>query len=121
MLNKHHELMTRLISAVYHGKGVTDPSIRNSIKHAVVPGSNQLETTESPIPDTLRPYLCKVSRHAYKITDRDIETLKEHGYSEEAIFELTVSAAVGAGLGRLMHGLAVLNGELPLEDSDAIK
>lgn len=110
MSDKHQEFMTQLAAAVFQSHGVTDRSLRNSIRLAVSPGSDQLETGECPVPAALRPYVQKVGRYAYKVTDRDIETLKDHGYSEEAIFELTVSAAVGAGLGRLQQGLAALNG-----------
>ena len=110
MKDKHQELMTQLITAVFQSKGVTDRSLRISIESAVAPGSDQLETSDSPIPAPLRPYLRKVGRFAYKVSDRDIESLKSQGYSEEDIFELTVSAAVGAGLGRLRQGLAALNG-----------
>ncbi|NCF68236.1 MAG: hypothetical protein GWP61_19915 [Chloroflexi bacterium] len=110
MTNKHQEFMTQLIKAVFQSKGVTDRSLRISIESAVAPGGDQLDTNDSPIPEALRPYLNKVSRFAYKVTDHDIESLKAQGYSEEAIFELTVSAAVGAGLGRLNQGLAALNG-----------
>lgn len=110
MSDKHQQLMTQLVTAVYHSKGVTERALRTVIRSAVAPGNNQLETGDSPIPMALRPYLNKVGRYAYKVTDRDIETLKTLGYSEEAIFELTVSAAVGAGLGRLQQGLTALNG-----------
>lgn len=108
MTSKHEELMAQLISAVYRGKGVTDQALRDAIKTAVAPGSDELLVGASPIPAGLRPYLHKVGRHAYKITDQDMENLKAQGYSEDAIFELTVSAAVGAGLGRLRQGLAAL-------------
>jgi hypothetical protein len=118
MLTKHRELMAQLISAVYRGKGVTDPSLRTAVKTAVAPGNDQLESDDSPIPVVLRTYLRKVGRHAYKVTDQDLETLKVQGYSEEAIFELTVSAAVGAGLGRLQKGLAALNRGQVTSDGD---
>lgn len=120
-MNRHQEFMSQLIAAVYLGKGVTERSLRMAIKSAVTPGSDKLETGDSAIPVALKPYLSKVGRHAYKVTDRDIQTLKAGGYSEEAIFELTVSAAVGAGLGRLQQGLTALNsGQVPpLEVNDA--
>ena len=110
MRDIHQEYMTQLVTAVYHGKGVTDRSLRAAIKAAVASGGDQLESNDSPIAIAIRPYLNKVNRYAYKITDRDIEALKTQGHSEEAIFELTVSAAVGAGLSRLNQGLAALNG-----------
>ncbi len=52
-------------------------------------------------PHGLQPYLDKVRRHAYKVVDRDVEALREAGWSEDALFEATVAAAVGEGLRRL--------------------
>jgi alkylhydroperoxidase family enzyme len=54
------------------------------------------------------PYLEKVRRNAYKITDADLQALKDAGHSEDVIFEQTVSVAVAAGLERLEAGLGVL-------------
>ena len=59
-------------------------------------------------PSEFSSYLDKVRRNAYKVTDEDIQALKDAGYSEDAIFEQTVSVAVDAGLERLTAGLAVL-------------
>jgi alkylhydroperoxidase family enzyme len=59
-------------------------------------------------PPELAAYLDKVRRHAYKITDQDVQALKDDGYSEDAIFEHTVSAAVASGLERLEAGLKAL-------------
>ncbi|MFL6034906.1 MAG: hypothetical protein ACJ74I_07495 [Gaiellaceae bacterium] len=63
---------------------------------------------ERPAPPELAAYLDKVRLHAYEVTDRDVEELKEAGFSEDEIFEHTVSAAVAAGLARLEAGLAAL-------------
>jgi alkylhydroperoxidase family enzyme len=59
-------------------------------------------------PPDFAPYLDKVRKNAYKVTDEDIEALKGAGYAEDVIFEQTVSVAVGAGLERLKAGLEVL-------------
>jgi threonine synthase len=59
-------------------------------------------------PDSFGPYLTKVRERAYTVTDEDIQVLKDAGYSEDEIFELTVSAAVAAGLERLEAGLGAL-------------
>ena len=59
-------------------------------------------------PPEFASYLDKVRRNAYKVTDEDVETLKDAGYPEDVIFEQTVSVAVAAGLGRLKAGLEVL-------------
>ena len=61
-----------------------------------------------PAPPDLAAYLDKVRRHAYTVTEEDVEALKDAGYSEDEIFEHTVSAAVAAGLERLDAGLEVL-------------
>ena len=59
-------------------------------------------------PPELEAYLEKVRLHAYKVTDADVARLKEAGFSEDVIFEQTVSAAVAAGLYRLDAGLGTL-------------
>jgi len=60
-----------------------------------------------PPPD-FAPYLDKVRRNAYKVTDEDIQALRNAGYSEDVIFEQTVSVAVAAGMNRLEAALEVL-------------
>ena len=59
-------------------------------------------------PPELAAYIEKVRLHAYKVTDADVARLKESGFSEDVIFEETVSAAVAAGLFRLEAGLGTL-------------
>jgi len=59
-------------------------------------------------PDAFRTYLDKVRGRAYTVTDDDVQALKDAGYSEDEIFEQTVSAAVAAGLERLDAGLRAL-------------
>ena len=63
---------------------------------------------ERPTPPELAPYLEKVRLHAYRVTDGDVDALKAAGFSEDEIFEHTVSAAVSAGLERLDAGLRAL-------------
>jgi alkylhydroperoxidase family enzyme len=64
---------------------------------------------ERAAPAELSGYIEKVRLHAYKVTDRDVDELKAAGFSEEEIFEHTVSAAVAAGLERLAAGLGTLS------------
>lgn len=52
-------------------------------------------------PPELDRYLAKVHDCAYKITDADVQTLKDAGISEDAIFEQTVAVAIAEGLRRL--------------------
>lgn len=57
-------------------------------------------------------YVAKVRAHAYRVTDADIAELRAAGASDEAIFEVTVAAALGEGLRRLRIGLRLLGQEL---------
>ena len=59
-------------------------------------------------PPNFAPYLDKVRRNAYEVTDEDIQALRDAGFSEDVIFEQTVSVAVAAGLERLDAGLEAL-------------
>jgi alkylhydroperoxidase family enzyme len=68
----------------------------------------QTAQPDRPAPPEMAAYLEKVRLHAYKVTDRDIEQLKAAGFSEDEIFEHTVSAATAAGLERLDAALATL-------------
>jgi alkylhydroperoxidase family enzyme len=54
-----------------------------------------------PAPIEMVPYLEKVRERAYSVTDGDIETLKEAGFSDDEIFEQTVAVAIAEGLRRL--------------------
>lgn len=63
---------------------------------------------DRPAPADFAPYLDKVRRHAYEVTDADVAALKAAGHSEDEIFEQTVSAAVAAGLERLDAAMSVL-------------
>jgi len=59
-------------------------------------------------PPEFAAYLDKVRNEAYKVTDADVQALKDAGFSDDEIFEQTVAAAVAAGLHRLEQGLACL-------------
>jgi len=50
----------------------------------------------------------KVAAHAWRVTDEDVEALTRAGHSEDAIFEVTAAAALGAAIMRLERGLIVL-------------
>ncbi len=60
------------------------------------------------VPPELVTYVDKVARHAYWVIDSDIEEILGAGYSEDVVFEITLSAALGAGMGRLERGLSAL-------------
>jgi len=91
-------------------RGVTSPDLRRVIeRYAANLSGGQQEAI--PIPPGLEPYIKKVTLCAYKVTDEDIARLKALGYPEDDLFEITLSAALGAGHTRLEYGLAALKGE----------
>jgi alkylhydroperoxidase family enzyme len=75
-------------------------SLVERLRHAAQP--------DREAPPDFAPYLEKVRNNAYKVTDEDVQALKDSGYSEDVIFEQTVSVAVAAGLERLEAGLEAL-------------
>lgn len=97
-MDRHAEKMRRVVDATLNGPGELSPGVRQAIA----------EERFEEAPPALRPYLEKVALHAYRITDEDVEALKQAGLTEDQIFEATVAAAVGAGLERLRAGLAAL-------------
>lgn len=112
-MERHMPLVRDLVKSVLTTPGDTDPTLRKAIeaRSAELGGRNEPATGE--IPEALRAFVDKVARHAYKVTERDIDELKRAGYSEDAILEITLSAALGAGMSRLERGLAALRGEDP--------
>jgi len=69
-----------------------------------------LAPTAPELPPEWVKYVDKVALHAYKVTDEDVQALRSAGHSEDAIFEVTVAAAVGASLGRARAALKALKG-----------
>jgi alkylhydroperoxidase family enzyme len=96
MKDRFAELTNRLKQAVLFGPGDLDPNIR------------QAAATSGDVPELMKKYAEKVALHAYKVTDEDVEALLQAGYSEDQIFELTVSVALGAALSRRNAGLESL-------------
>jgi alkylhydroperoxidase family enzyme len=60
----------------------------------------------APPPD-LAVLVEKIRRHAYRVTDEDVNALRAR-YSEDQLFELIVAAALGAAEHRLERALAAL-------------
>ena len=61
------------------------------------------------LPPAMAPVVDKIARHAYRVTDEDIASLKAAGYSEDQIYEMVVSAAVGRAYSMAEKALAVLH------------
>jgi hypothetical protein len=93
---RHAEVLQRLHDAVLTEPGSLEPATRLGL------------ATGRAIPADLIAYAEKVARHAYRISDEDIERLRTAGYSDDEIFEVTVAVALGVGLFQRDRGLTAL-------------
>jgi hypothetical protein len=59
--------------------------------------------------EPLSGYVEKLRQHAYRVQDDDIELVRDAGYSEDQVFEVTIATALGAGDACLRVGLSALN------------
>lgn len=97
------------VDALLTKPAVLSPSLRQSVEaHAAGLGGGVRPSQE--LPSELVDYVNKVALHAYKVTDQDLQQLKDNGYSEDMIFEITLCASLGAGLARLECGLNAIKG-----------
>jgi len=113
---RYAALTKRLIDSVLGTPGHATTELRRAVlARAFGPPSSPLSGTErgtggEDMPPDLAGYVDKVARHAYKVTDEDLVALKRAGNSDDLLFEVTVSAALGAAVGRLQRGLSALRG-----------
>ena len=108
----------RLVDGVLTQPGHTPPELRRAVLARAAalsgtgpPSSFPLSGTErgSGGEDALAAYVDTVAQHAYRVTDEHLSRLRQAGHSDDALFEMTVSAALGAALGRLERGMAALS------------
>lgn len=108
---RYREHVERLVQAVRHAAGDTDASLRLAVAaRAAVLGGGAAERADEPLPPPVAAYVERVALRAHEITDAEIQALLAAGYSQDAVFEITVGAALGAALGRLDRGLGALRG-----------
>jgi alkylhydroperoxidase family enzyme len=93
-LRTRTEALTR---AILDGDGVTAPEARREAFDG------------APADPLIGRYVDLVRWHAYRIADSDVAALRDAGLGEDAVFELTAAAALGAGMQRLRAGLALLH------------
>ncbi len=104
MKTNFSQMTETLTGITLDGPGVVSSGLRNEVAaYATAPKPGNKE-----IPPVLITYLTKVAMHSYRVTDADIAQLKAAGFSEDELYELTVCAALGAGLARLNSGLELL-------------
>jgi hypothetical protein len=110
-----HENFTQLRKAVLEGPGTTSPEERQRI--ANWSGNPDQEPASQQFPEALAKLLNKVARYAYKVTDEDVQAVLDAGYSEDAVFEAILSAAVGTAAARYERGMAVLRATKGADDA----
>ena len=93
---RHADAIQTVHDAVLESPGALDTATRLGI------------ATGRAVPPELGAYADKVARHAYRVADADVAALRGAGYSDDAIFEVTVAVALGAGLLRRDVALAAI-------------
>jgi hypothetical protein len=92
----HAALRDHVLRSVLDGSGESDAAIRKAA------------ATGKGVPGDLQPLVDKIHRHAYKVTDEDIAQVQAK-YGDDRMFEIIVSAALGASWQRLQAGLKALD------------
>lgn len=96
LIDPYEGMMKRLHDAVLSGPGTLDSAVR------------QAAGMDAPIAGALGRYVKKVKQRDYQGIDNCIADLRSEGYSNDQIFEATVSASLGAGVMRLQLTLKAL-------------
>jgi hypothetical protein len=91
----HEQLRDAVFEAVFQSPGESDPSLRAAA------------AKNEGLPSDLTPLVSKIHDHAYKVTDEDIAAAQSV-YGDDGMFEVIVSAALGASRARLAAALAAL-------------
>jgi len=97
------ERVKTVVRALLGGEGKTANEWREQILSSATGG-----TSMPALPPELAAHVERVAHSAYKITDESLKQLEAQGHDEDVIFEVTLAAALGAGLKRLRKGLAAL-------------
>ena len=92
----HAALRRSIYERVFLGDGEAAPELR------------QAAGAGTGVPADLQPLIDKIHRHAYKVTDEDIARVQAK-YGDDKMFEIVVSAALGAARKRLSLGLEALD------------
>ena len=96
MKDSHAALRDEVFARVLDGPGVTEPTLR------------QAAATGRGLPADLQPLVEKVQAHAYRVTDGDVAA-PQATHGDDKMFEIIVSAALGASRKRLTAGLTALD------------
>jgi len=107
-------LLQGVTETLLSAPGALDPQLRRAlVEDAAGTSATTGPTAARPeVPEELERFAATVTRHAYRVTDEDVAALRAAGWSEDAILEATLSAALGAGLRRWRRGMDALRGDV---------
>ena len=92
-----HRLRAAAVDRARHGPGTASPEAR------------QAAVDNAGVDPRARKLVDTIARHAWKVTDADVDAVKAAGLSEDEIFELAVCAAFGQATRQLEAALAALD------------
>jgi hypothetical protein len=95
MNDPHATIRDDVFRQVFDGPGKSEPSIRQAAAENVA------------VPPDLQPLVDKIHADAYRVTDDDVARLRAQ-YDDDQLFEIIVSAALGASRERLLLALTAL-------------
>jgi hypothetical protein len=91
----HAKRRDRALQSVLEGPAHSDAATRNAVAR------------NENVPPDLATLVAKVHAHAYRVTDEEVAAAQTV-YGDDKLFEIIVSAAMGASRLRLDAGLAAL-------------
>jgi hypothetical protein len=96
LMDRHAVEVEALRRAVLETPGATDR------------GTREAAYAGEGLPPLLGAYVASIDVASYRITEADVAGLLAAGHSEDAVFEVTLAAAIGAAGRRLEAGLRAL-------------
>jgi hypothetical protein len=97
--------LQKAIDAILTQPAETEQHVRRAVLETTRTGAGQ-------VPEVFRKLVDKIAERPWTVSDEDFVELLAAGYSEGQLYEVTLAAALGAGLRRFDAGLRAL-GEKP--------
>lgn len=94
--------LKKAIDALMTQPGESELSLRREILERNRSGSGLM-------PEVIRPLVDKIAHSPWTVDDQDFAQLRAAGYSECQLYEMTLAAALGAGLKRFDAGLRAID------------
>ena len=95
MNDPHATIRDEVFRRVFDGPGESEPALRKAAAENV------------SVPPDLQQLVDTIHAHAYQVTDDDVARVRAR-YGDDELFEIVVSAALGASRKRLLPALSAL-------------